>query len=137
MVRHLKAGIRLSEVMCQCNGEEGQRLVLRLIDKEKLQQRLFMLYRREHMALSIQLMAVSALDASIRTPSAAKTLLKEYPQLVNLLESSHLARTKYAWMSLLRKLHICEALLSLREAAAALVRNRQRFLQVINIFTYF
>jgi hypothetical protein len=51
-IRHIKAGIRLVETLCQC-GEEP---AARLIEEVDAQTKLIDLYHKEYMALSIKLM---------------------------------------------------------------------------------
>lgn len=58
-LRHVKAGVRLAEAMCHCGLAEA------LVCGKALHERLLRLFHREHMALSIRLLILQALDVSL------------------------------------------------------------------------
>ena len=142
-IRHIKAGIRLVEALCSC----GKDVVARLLTAHPVHHLLLQLYQQDHMALSIKLMILRALDASLRCQFAVQHFLdmrttvlcensakletdkKEeaaetyngYQALVLLLQSNQLSRAKFAISSLLRKLHMYELLEMLKRSVKSLL----------------
>lgn len=58
-LRHIKGGIRLAGALCHCGMAQV------LVEESGLQERLLKLFHREHMALSIRLLILEALDATL------------------------------------------------------------------------
>ncbi|XP_063240539.1 protein virilizer isoform X2 [Bacillus rossius redtenbacheri] len=120
-VRHIKAGVRLVEALCQC----GESVVTQMIEKHSVQSRLLDVFRREHMALSIKLMILRALDATLCCRFAMERFLQTdgYRTLLSLLEGKELARIKFAITCLLRKLHTWEVLEHFKNSTRRLVES--------------
>lgn len=70
-IRHIKVGVRLVEVLCMCSGALAELLIL----NEGIHERLLQLYHQDCMSLSIRLMILRALDASLHTKLAVEHFL--------------------------------------------------------------
>ncbi|CAH0389348.1 unnamed protein product [Bemisia tabaci] len=121
-IRHIKAGLRLAEVLCKCS----EQITLDLIERISLHRKLIDLYHIEYMALSIKLMILRTLDSSLRYKSCVELFLNSeifsvndenmnenvngYVKIVDMMQRDQLARVKFALASLLRKFHIYEIL---------------------------
>lgn len=70
-IRHIKVGVRLAEILCMCSGALAELLIV----NEKIHQRLLRLYHLDCMSLSIRLMILRALDASLRNRFAVEHFL--------------------------------------------------------------
>lgn len=121
-LRHIKAGIRLVETMCQC----GEDVTSKLMNAVNIQQKLIDLYHKDYMALSIKLMILRSLDASLRYNFAVEKFLHDdswngYRKLLEMVQGNQLARVKFAITSLLQKLHIYEVLDKLNKTVSELV----------------
>ncbi|XP_039284110.1 protein virilizer isoform X2 [Nilaparvata lugens] len=124
-VRHIKAGVRLVEALAQCSEE----LVNRMINEHKVHRKLIDLFHKEYMALSIKLMILKSLDATLRYDKSVEKFLNEklgedeltgYQKLLNMIQGKQLARVKFAITSILQKLHAYEVLDKLDTTAKAL-----------------
>ncbi|RZF39648.1 hypothetical protein LSTR_LSTR001169 [Laodelphax striatellus] len=124
-VRHIKAGVRLVEALAQCSEE----LVNRMIDENKVHKKLIDLFHKDYMALSIKLMILKSLDATLRYDKSVDQFLNEkfsedeltgYQKLLNMIQGKQLARVKCAITSILQKLHAYEVLDKLNTTAKEL-----------------
>ncbi|XP_054285555.1 protein virilizer-like isoform X1 [Macrosteles quadrilineatus] len=121
-LRHIKAGIRLVEALCQC----GEEVTERLMAKVNVHKKLIELFHQDYMALSIKLMILRSLDASLRYKKAVEHFLEGkdwngYKKLLEMVRAKQLARVQYAITSILQKLHLYEALDKLNKSVAELV----------------
>lgn len=121
-LRHIKVGIRLVEAMCNC----GEGITEKLMEKVNIHQKLIELYHQEYMALSIKLMILRALDASLRYKKAVESFLTSqswngYGKLIEMVQTKQLARVQFAITSILQKLHLNELLEKLNKSTAELV----------------
>lgn len=111
-VRHLKAGINLAETLCRCS----EAATLELIKCSNLHHQLLNLYEKEHLAFSIRLAILKALDASLSFCNSVKYFvnadegLSGYCRLVRVFSSTSTIRVRYALANLLRKVHLYEML---------------------------
>lgn len=116
-LRHLKAGIRLVEALSQCGEEVSQNLMKEI----NVQQKLIELYHQDYMALSIKLMILRSLDASLRYETAIERFLhcdewNGYKKLLEMVQGNQLARVKFAITSVIQKIHVYEALDCLKKS---------------------
>lgn len=133
-VRHIKAGVRLVEAMCQC----GESMVKKLLKAQDIHSALLELYHRDYMALSIKLMILRALDASLCCQFAVEHFMGHhqnmrnengdsskngYRTLIEMIQGHQLARVKFAISCLLRKIHTYEVLAKLNECVKLLIEN--------------
>lgn len=121
-LRHIKVGVRLVEAMCHC----GEEVTKKLMKHVNIHQKLIDLYHQEYMALSIKLMILRALDASLRYKEAIESFLKSeswngYKKLIEMVQAKQLARVQFAITSILQKLHLNELLEKLNKSTAELV----------------
>ncbi|XP_066999085.2 protein virilizer isoform X2 [Anabrus simplex] len=127
-VRHLKAGVRLVEAVCRC----GPAVVEQLLAAEDIHTKLLCLYHYDHMAVSLKLMILRALDASLCCQEAVEHFLGRrrsdksdgkngYLTLLKMIQADQLARVKFAVSSLLRKIHAYEVLEKLNETVKQVI----------------
>ncbi|KAL9875673.1 VIR_N domain-containing protein isoform 2-T2 [Glossina fuscipes fuscipes] len=120
-IRHIKVGAKLMELLAPC-----QQLFEYLLQVEKYDpfQPLLSLLNQIFMALSIKLLLLKAMYALMDTKPALQHFLapevKGYSLLLGLLQQTQLTRSKYALQSLIKKLHLNEALLSIQETCMQL-----------------
>uniref|UniRef100_A0A1A9X3L6 Virilizer N-terminal domain-containing protein n=1 Tax=Glossina brevipalpis TaxID=37001 RepID=A0A1A9X3L6_9MUSC len=120
-IRHIKVGAKLMELLAPC-----QQLFEYLLHVENYDpfQPLLSLLRQIFMALSIKLLLLKAIYALLDTKPALQHFLTPevsgYSLLLELLQETQLTRSKYALQSLIKKLHLNEALLSIRETCTRL-----------------
>ncbi|XP_014279461.1 protein virilizer isoform X2 [Halyomorpha halys] len=121
-LRHIKVGVRLVESLAQC----GKDACIRVVEEAKAQEHLLDLHQEEHMALSIKLMILKALDATLRFDSSIEQFIQigkaecfsGYQRLVKLLEGKNHARVKYSICSIICKLHLYEQLIKLHSSVS-------------------
>lgn len=121
-LRQIKAGIRLVEALCCC----GEDVTDRLLAKINVHQKLIELYHQQYMALSIKLMILRSLDASLKYKNSVERFLKTdewngYQKLIEMVQAKQLARVQFAITSLLQKLHLYEVLDKLNKFIEELV----------------
>ena len=136
-VRHIKAGVRLVDALCHC----GESVTEQLLESQDIHSKLFDLYHKEYMALSIKLMILRALDSSLSCQQAVQYFLgfrtrdnkdnaikvKDldnscgYRTLIKMIQGNQLARVKFAISCLIRKLHAYEVLEKLKEIVGQLI----------------
>lgn len=102
-----------------------------LMEKINVHQKLIELYHQEYMALSIKLMILKALDASLRYKKAVDSFLKSenwngYRKLIEMVQAKQLARVQFAMTSILQKLHFNEVLEYLSKTASELIREDKK-----------
>uniref|UniRef100_A0A1B0GBW1 Virilizer N-terminal domain-containing protein n=1 Tax=Glossina morsitans morsitans TaxID=37546 RepID=A0A1B0GBW1_GLOMM len=120
-IRHIKVGAKLMELLAPC-----QQLFEYLLQVEKYDpfQPLLSLLKQIFMALSIKLLLLKAMYALLDTKPALQHFLapevKGYSLILGLLQQTQLTRSKYALQSLIKKLHLNEALLNIRETCMQL-----------------
>ncbi|XP_058792602.1 protein virilizer [Phymastichus coffea] len=127
-VRHVKVGVRLAEALCRLSS--GPETVLEVKAPEKL----LSLCMRENVALPVKLAAIRAVDAALISPKIVEEFLKTENELYKLclmmLDSTKLARLKYALSSLLRKIHIYECLSEIKDLTEVVV------VELMKAYTY-
>lgn len=135
-VRHIKAGIRLADVICLC----GCWLVEKLVTELQIQKKLMQLFYKEYMALSIKLMILKALDSSLIEEKSIRHFLTEkfvlvigdvkteplngYQHLFNMLKGKQLVRVKFGITSLLKKIHTYDTLENLKMEIEETIREK-------------
>lgn len=135
-VRHIKAGIRLSDVMSLC----GSWLVEELVSRVHVQQKLLQLFHKEYMALSIKLMILKALDSTLIEEKSIQYFLQKkfvltigketteslngYQHLFKMLQEKQLVRVKFGISSLIKKIHTYDLLENLKEVIEETVRTK-------------
>ncbi|KAL1128905.1 hypothetical protein AAG570_013439 [Ranatra chinensis] len=116
-IRHIKAGIRLVEALANCGDEITQRMIA----ETDAQNKLIEMYHCDYMALSIKLMILRSLDATLRYKSCVEKFLEKgkkdtlsgYQRLIEMVRGNQLARVKYAITAILQKLNLYEILTKL------------------------
>lgn len=107
-VRHVKVGVRLAEALCRLS--KGPDILLTVEAPSKL----LFLCMHENVALPVKLSALRALDAALISPIIVQEFLSPrnnlYRNALTMLDTTKLARLKYALSSLLRKIHVYEYL---------------------------
>lgn len=125
-LRHIKVGVRLVEVVCNFSEEVSEKL----FDQINVHQKLIELFHKEYMALSIKLMILRSLDASLHYKSAVESFLKSekwngYQKLLEMLQSKQLARVSFALTSVLQKISYYELLDNLNRTVTKLVEEKK------------
>ncbi|XP_075165051.1 VIR_N domain-containing protein [Haematobia irritans] len=120
-IRHIKTGARLMELLASSPHLFEYLLHIENYDPFKA---IFILYHQKYMALSIKLLLLKAIYALLDTKQALQHFLSPavdgYQLILDLLYNSKLTRTKYFLQSLIKKLHLNEALLTIRETCTNL-----------------
>lgn len=135
-VRHIKAGIRLSENISLC----GSWLVEKLVTQVHVQKKLLQLFHKDYMALSIKLMILKALDSTFIEEKSIKHFLNErftlaigkgstellngYQHLFRMLEDKQLVRVKFGISSLIKKIHTYDMLENLKEVIEGSIKDK-------------
>ncbi|XP_036331689.1 protein virilizer-like [Rhagoletis pomonella] len=121
-IRHIKVGARLAELLAS-----APQFMDYLLNTQKFDPftALFKLYKENYMAVSIKLMLLKAVYALLDTKEGIRYFLvggetNGYQLLLNILQQSHLTRTKFALQSIVKKLHLNEALECVRESCSKL-----------------
>ena len=106
-VRQLKSGLKLIIEMFSCRGA----LTDKLLDAG-IQEELFSLYTRDHMAMSLKLMILKGLDVSLSSIEGVQqfTTKNLYQKLLELSSVNQSSRTQFSFSSILTKLHVSEQL---------------------------
>jgi len=112
-MRHVKVGVRLAEALCRLS--KGPEILLKVGAPSKL----LSLCMCENVALPVKLSALRALDAALISPLIVQEFLSTrnnlYRNALAMLDSTKLARLKYAFSSLLRKIHAYEYVEEIKE----------------------
>ncbi|XP_073848870.1 VIR_N domain-containing protein [Musca autumnalis] len=120
-IRHIKTGARLMELLAPCAPLFEYLLHTVNYDPFKA---ILLLYHQNYMALSIKLLLLKAIYALLDTKPALQYFLSPavdgYQLILDLLHSSKLTRTKYFLQSIIKKLHLNEALATIRETCTNL-----------------
>lgn len=132
-VRHLKAGIRLSETLSRF----GEEINLQLIKSINLQHKLLDLYDKEYIALSVKLAILKALDTSLNYGSGVEQFLTSsngvngYQRLIGIFRNTRPARVRYSLTNIFRKLHLYEVLENLYAVTTIDVKNTGRMAEEV------
>lgn len=111
-IRHIKCGVRLAEACCSSRDF----VTLMLKNNEDLHMNILSLFDKEYMALSIKLLILKALDASLNNKNSIEQFLSKktsengYQMLVKMLKNASSVRIKFALNSLITKLNVYELL---------------------------
>ena len=120
-IRHIKTGARLMELLAPFSV-----LFEHLLNKENVDPFIVVLslYHQNYMALSIKLLLLktiySLLDCKPALNHFLSPVINGYQLLLDLLQNSKLTRTKYFLQSIIKKLHLNEALFTLKETCTQL-----------------
>ncbi|XP_050534827.1 protein virilizer-like isoform X2 [Daktulosphaira vitifoliae] len=114
IIRHLKVGLNLVEVLCQYSDS----LAEHLIKHHQVHIKLFNLYFAEHMCLSLKLNILRTLDSSLNGPEPLRLFLYSetfndlngYQTLLKILGMHERPRVCFLLTSILRKIHFYELL---------------------------
>ncbi|XP_050425722.1 protein virilizer-like [Adelges cooleyi] len=114
VLRHLKVGLNLVEVLCQ----HSENLAGQLIKHHQVHVKLFNLYFAEHMCLSLKLNILRALDSSLNGSEPIRLFLyteafdklNGYETLLKILGMQERPRVSFLLTSILRKIHFFELL---------------------------
>ena len=106
-LRQLKSGLKLVMELLGCRGA----LVLKLLEN-KVQEILLSLYSRDHMAMSLKLLILKALDMSLNTLDGIQQFSHQnlYSKLLEVSSSGQSSRTQFSLSSILTKLHLSQQL---------------------------
>lgn len=154
-IRHIKCGIRLIEALCS-HKFSGDVVIMLLKNNVDVFARLFQLYSKNYMALSIKLMILKALDSCLASELAIEHFLSKnfiqhvdtsdnksmikmdtnshelqlkngYQILIYMLTKNPLSRVKFAINSLINKLNIYELMKKLRETILSLSKMSENY----------
>ena len=106
-VRQLKSGLKLLIEMLNC----GEELTEKLLESD-IQENLLSLYTREHMAISLKLLILKALDTSLNSVIGIEHFAKKnlFGKLLQLSGENHSSRTQFSFSSILTKLDLNDQL---------------------------
>ena len=106
-LRQIKSGLKLMMELLGCRGT----LVLKLLEN-KVQEKLLSLYSRDHMAMSLKLLILKALDMSLNTLDGIQQFSHQnlYSKLLEVSSSGQSSRTQFSLSSILTKLHLSQQL---------------------------
>lgn len=125
-IRHIKAGVRLIEVLL-CYDDIAD-LILNQNQFDVFSQ-LLSTYDQKHMALSIKLMILKAIHSSIDSKVAIEYFLNDdfnengYRMILKKLENNPLTRIKFALKSLIKKVNLYESLKTVRDVVQSQVES--------------
>lgn len=115
-IRHIKTGAKLIELLASYDDLYKYLLQVEHYDPFKS---ILTLLQQDYMALSIKLLLLKAIYALLDSQIALRQFLSPdingYRLIFDLLQKTRPTRTKYALQALIKKLHLCESLSSLRE----------------------
>ena len=106
-LRHIKSGLKLVVELLECRGQLCNKLL-----SSEVQVKLLSLYSRDHMAMSLKLLILKALDVSLNTLEGIHHFTQQnlYNKLLEVSISSQSSRTQFSLSSILTKLHLSEQL---------------------------
>ncbi|GLV34007.1 virilizer [Carabus blaptoides fortunei] len=114
-IRHIKCGVRLTESCC------GSADFVNLLLEHNIHIQLLTLFDKEYMALSIKLLILRVLDASLTSEKSIEQFISKriadqngYQMLINIMKSVTSVRIKFAVNSLMTKLNMYEVLKKMR-----------------------
>ncbi|XP_011291101.1 protein virilizer [Musca domestica] len=120
-IRHIKTGARLMELLAP--SATLFEYLLNTVNYDPFKA-ILLLYHQMYMALSIKLLLLKAIYALLDTKPALQYFLSPavdgYQLILDLLHSSKLTRTKYFLQSIIKKLHLNEALATIRDTCTNL-----------------
>ncbi|XP_068224412.1 protein virilizer isoform X3 [Palaemon carinicauda] len=129
-IRHVKAGVRLTQLMLQCTDE-----ITKLLLERNIMEKLKLLYYQPHMALSIKLLILKTFDSVTRTPMGLRYYLgiaddkceergrNWYEIILEMLTDVQQTRAKVALSAIVRKVHIFEVCQNLMESTKMLLNH--------------
>lgn len=125
-IRHIKCGIRLAEACCT----NPEFMTLMLLNNEDIHMKILSLFDKEYMALSIKLMILKALDASLSSDKSIEYFITDkgsgengYQMLINMLKRVSSVRLKFALNSLITKLNMYEVLKKIKSTILSWCKN--------------
>ncbi|XP_030387999.1 protein virilizer [Scaptodrosophila lebanonensis] len=114
-IRHIKLGARMAELLCN-----NVLLFQHLLKEHNFDafEAVFKLYHEPYMALSIKLQLLKAVYSMLDTETGIKHFLNSkingYSMIIQSIKTAKLTRTKYALQAIIKKLHLYEALKTVR-----------------------
>lgn len=124
-IRHIKLGARMAELLC---NNEQLFLYLQKQHQYDAFEAVFKLYQEPYMALSIKLQLLKAVYSMLDTKSGIKSFMSSksngYQKIIDSLNSAKLTRTKYALQAIIKKLHLYEALETVRTNCTQLFNTK-------------
>lgn len=120
-IRHIKTGARLMELLAP-----NEKIFDHLLNNENFDpfKEVLSLYNQSYMALSIKLLLLktiySLLDCRPALHHFLSPAINGYELILELLKNSKLTRTKYFLQSIIKKLHLNEAMAVIRETCTNL-----------------
>ncbi|XP_060844094.1 protein virilizer homolog isoform X2 [Rhopalosiphum padi] len=133
ILRHLKVGIQLIEVLCHYNEDLSEHL----IKHHQIHNKLINLFFVEHMSLSLKLNILRALDSSLNGLEPIRLFLCDEvfdglngnQTLLKILSIHQRPRVCFLVTSILRKIHFYELLQKMNTDVKALDSNQELLLQ--------
>lgn len=124
-IRHIKCGLRLAEACCGIS----EFMTLMLKKDENIHSKILSLFDKEYMALSIKLMVLKTLDATLISEKSIEYFITEkgYELLVNMLKKVSSVRLKFALNSLITKLNIYEILKKIKTMIVSWCKSPENF----------
>ena len=106
-VRQLKSGLKLLIEMLKCGGSLTDKLL-----ESDIQAKLLSLYTREHMAMSLKLLILRALDTSLSSVAGIEKFINKnlFGKLLQLSGENQSSRTQFSFSSILTKLDLNDQL---------------------------
>ncbi|XP_077982853.1 protein virilizer homolog [Glandiceps talaboti] len=127
-IRQIKAGVKLTSALCDCGPTVANKLI-----EGSVQEQLFSLLFDDHMASSLRLMILQALDSCTNCSEGMERFLGRhqqsqdqvsgYQRALKLMLSDQTVRVVTAVSALLKKAHVYEALGRLKHAAECIMEN--------------
>lgn len=133
IIRHLKVGLQLIEVLCHYNEDLSEHL----IKHHQIHNKLINLFYVKHMSLSLKLYILRALDSSLNGSEPIRLFsytrvfdnLNGYETLLKILSIHQSRRVYFLATSILRKIHFYELLQKLNANINILDSNSELSLQ--------
>ena len=106
-VRQLKSGLKLLIEMLKCGGSLTDKLL-----ESDIQANLLSLYTRDHMAMSLKLLILRALDTSLSSVAGIEQFINKnlFGKLLQLSGENQSSRTQFSFSSILTKLDLNDQL---------------------------
>nr|XP_045603952.1 protein virilizer homolog [Procambarus clarkii] len=130
-IRHVKAGVRLTQLMLQCSSD-----VTDILLNRNIMNKLYTLYHKPHMALSIKLLILKTIDTITRTSLGLRFFLGKsedlsegqsekngYEVVLEMLSDVPQTRAKVALSAIIRKVHLLDVCHQLSENTNRLVKH--------------
>ena len=106
-VRQIKSGLKLLIEMLKCGGSLSDKLL-----ESDIQAKVLSLYTRDHMAMSLKLLILKALDTSLNTLAGIEHFTNKnlFGKLLQLSGENQSSRTQFSFSSILTKLDLNDQL---------------------------